>query len=142
MKTSPGASKIGFVNWSDPPGSQMCGHDLFAEVVQSDAEVVHLPGRAPLVEREEAPFGRFSLTDPSGLTRCAFIFGRRHVRQNGHQPSRSKVADQSVRPLGELHIEATAQDRRVNVDSKWFHLSPVAFRRVRLTPCGFSRGGP
>lgn len=44
-------------------------------------------------------------------------FGRRHIRQNRYEPSRAEVADEPVRPLGKLGIEAPARDRCVDVDS-------------------------
>jgi len=73
------------------------------------------------------------LVQLADLWRRVHYFGHRHVRQNGHHSAGSEVTDQPVRPLGELHVEAAAQDRCVNVDSKRFHLSHVAFYRGRTS---------
>ena len=57
----------------------------------------------------------------ANLRSCRLHLSRDDLRENGRQPPKPEVLDQAERPLRELGIEATAEDRRVDVDAERSH---------------------
>ena len=60
---------------------------------------------------------------------CVLYLGGCHIPQHRNQPSRPKVANETIGPHCELGVEAPTPHRRIDVDPKSIHFEPECSHR-------------